>query len=65
MIFISVDDGLTWNLGDNDKISMDIKENTLTDSGMTLIMKKNKNKTYYYGPQYSIEKYENGTFTTY
>lgn len=65
LIFISVDDGLTWNLGDNDKISMDIKENTLTDSGMTLIMKNNTKQTYHYGPQYSLEKYDNGTFTTY
>lgn len=65
LIFVSVDNGLTWNLSDNDKISMEIKENTLSESGMTLVLKNNADQTYHYGPQYSLEKYENGEFITY
>lgn len=65
LVFVSVDNGLTWNLSDNDKISMDIKENTLTDRGMTLIIKNNAKQTYHYGPKYSLEKYDNGKFITY
>ena len=65
LIFASVDNGLTWNLSDNDKIVMEIKENTLSESGMTLVMKNNANQTYYYGPEYLLEKYENGKFITY
>lgn len=49
----------------NEKVSMSIKNNTLTNSGMTLIMKNNADQTYHYGPQYSIEKYENGEFIIY
>ncbi len=64
LIFVSIDDGLTWNLSNN-KISMIIKENTLTDSGMTLIMKNNAEQTYHYGAQYSLEKYESGKFIPY
>lgn len=44
---------------------MDIKKDTLTNSGMILIIKNNADQTYHYGPQYSLEKYENGEFITY
>ena len=56
LIFVSADDGLTWNLSDKDKISMNIKENTLTDSGMTLILQNNTKQVYHYGLEYSLEK---------
>lgn len=49
----------------NKKISMSIKNNTLTNNGMTLVMKNNANQTYHYGSEYSLEKYENGKFITY
>ncbi|MBP3920000.1 MAG: DUF5301 domain-containing protein [Bacilli bacterium] len=48
----------------NERILMAIKDNTLTNSDLTLIMKNNANQTYHYGPQYSLEKYENGKFIT-
>ena len=44
---------------------MTIKNNTLTNSGLTLIMKNNTDQTYYYGPQYSLEKYENGKYVSF
>ena len=64
LILVSTDNGLTWNLSNN-AISMMIKENTLTDSGMTVIIKNNSSQTYHYGMQYSLEKYENEEFITY
>lgn len=53
-----------WD-ANNQKISMSIKNNTLTNSRMTLVMENNADQTYHYGPQYSLEKYENGKFITY
>ncbi len=49
----------------NESILMTIKNNTLTNSGLTLIMKNNTDQTYYYGPQYSLEKYENGKYVSF
>ena len=49
----------------NESILMTIKNNTLTNSGLTLLMKNNTDQTYYYGPQYSLEKYENGKYVSF
>ena len=46
----------------DDKISISIKEGTLTKKGITLIIKNNAKQNYFYGSQYYLEKEENGTF---
>lgn len=49
----------------DDKISISIKEGTLTKKGITLIIKNNAKQNYFYGSQYYLEKEENGTFNIY
>lgn len=49
----------------DDKISISIKEGTLTKKGITLIIKNNAKQNYFYGSQYYLEKEENGTFNVY
>lgn len=49
----------------NNTLSISIKENSLTNEGMILIIKNNSNQIYHYGPEYSLEKYENGEFVTF
>ena len=49
----------------DDKISISIKEGTLTKQGITLIIKNNAKQNYFYGSQYYLEKEENGTFNVY
>lgn len=39
----------------NNNISVTIKENTLTNTGLTLIVKNNSDQVLYYGNQYEIE----------
>ena len=43
----------------DDKISISIKEGTLTKKGITLIIKNNAKQNYFYGSQYYLEKEEN------
>lgn len=49
----------------DDKISISIKEGTLTKKGITLIIKNNAKQNYFYGSQYYLEKEENVTFNVY
>lgn len=49
----------------DDKISISIKEGTLTKKGITLIIKNNAKQNYFYGSQYYLEKEENWTFNVY
>lgn len=49
----------------DDKISISIKEGTLTKKWITLIIKNNAKQNYFYGSQYYLEKEENGTFNVY
>lgn len=55
LYFITNDDGETWYL-DNEELSLSIKENTLTSSGGTFILKNNTDEDYTYDPAYYIEK---------
>lgn len=60
LIFISDDDGLTWNLKNKQNdISFTVITDTITGKGATFIMRNNSNKRFYYGPEYIIEKKEN------
>ena len=43
----------------NNIISLSIKDNSLTKTGLTLIMKNNTNSKFYYGAIYYVEHYEN------
>lgn len=45
---------------DYSTISMVIKDKTLSSNGATIILKNYTDKEYWYGPEYIIEKYENG-----
>ena len=44
----------------SDKVSLAIKLNTLTNKGATFILKNHTDDEYWYGPEYHIEKKENG-----
>ena len=46
--------------GEEINLKIDIKENTLTSVGLTMIVKNLSNRDLQYGNPYSIEKYENG-----
>ena len=50
--------------GEEINIKMQIKENTLTDKGLTMIIKNLSDKDLSYGNPYMIEKYENGYYRT-
>lgn len=41
-------------------IVMTIKEGTLTNTGVTIILKNNTDDEYVYGPDYYVEKYDDG-----
>lgn len=43
-------------------ISIETKKDTIESNGLTIIIKNNSDSTYYYGPEYQIEKLENGKF---
>ena len=61
LYFITDDDGLTWYLDDEtQELSLNIKNNTLTNKGATFILKNNSDEEYSYGDPYIIEKFENG-----
>ena len=62
MIFVSNDEGLTWNLESDNSIknvTLSIKENTLTNTGVTLILKNDSNKLLRYDEVYKIEVKQN------
>ena len=46
----------------NNDIEFYIKEDTLTRSGVTLILKNNSDKTLYFGEPYEIEVYKDGSW---
>ena len=46
--------------GEDINLNLKIKENTLTNVGLTMIMENFSNRDLSYGNPYSIEKYENG-----
>ena len=48
--------------GEEIKLNMEIKENTLTSVGLTMIVKNISNKDLEYGNPYSIEKYVDGNW---
>ena len=41
-------------------VVMTIKEGTLTNTGLTIILKNNTDDEYVYGPDYYVEKYDDG-----
>lgn len=43
-------------------VSIETKKDTIANNELTIIIKNNSNQTYHYGPQYQIEKFENGKF---
>ena len=47
---------------ENNDIEFYIKEDTLTRSGVTLILKNNSDKTLYFGEPYEIEVYKDGSW---
>ena len=50
--------------GEEINIKMDVKEKTLTEKGLTMIIQNLSNKSLEYGNPYTIEKYENGYWKT-
>ena len=46
--------------GDDINLSVELKENTLTSVGLTMLVKNLSDKDLEYGNPYSLEKYENG-----
>ena len=50
--------------GEGINVKMDIKENTLNSSGLTMVIKNLSDKDLSYGNPYTIEKYENGYYQT-
>ena len=50
--------------GEEVNIKIDIKDNTLTDKGLTMIIRNNSDKDILYGNPFMIEKYENGYWRT-
>lgn len=50
--------------GDEVNVKIDIKNNTLTDKGLTMVINNKSDKDLQYGNPYSIEKYENGYYRT-
>ena len=46
--------------GEDINLKLSIKDNSLSNVGLTMIMENNSNKDLSYGNPYSIEKYENG-----
>ena len=43
-------------------VVMTIKEGTLTNTGVTIILKNNTDDEYVYGPDYYVEKYDDGSW---
>lgn len=63
LIFVSDDNGLTWNLENETRgISLQIKTNTITSKGATFVIKNNTDKEYNYGADWYIEYNENGNW---
>ena len=50
--------------GTDIEIIMQLKENTLSNSGLTMILKNQSNRGIQYGNPYTIEKYQNGYWKT-
>lgn len=50
--------------GDEIDIKLELKENTLTSEGLTMIIKNNSNKNIEYGNPFTIEKYDNSFWKT-
>lgn len=50
--------------GEDIDLKIDIKENSLTNKGLTMIIKNQSDKDLLYGNPYTIEKYDNGYFRT-
>lgn len=50
--------------GEEVNIQMNIKDNTLTATGLTMIISNKSNKDVWYGNPFMIEKYENGYWKT-
>ena len=46
----------------SDKVSISIKENTLTNNGATIIIKNNSDDIYVYGPEYIIQTKKDGNW---
>lgn len=62
LLFISSDNGLTWNLDNIKDVDFVLKDGTISKKGATFILKNNTNKEYSYGQEYIIEKNENGSW---
>lgn len=60
LVFISHDNGLTWDLESETKeVSLKVKKDTITSKGATFIMKNNSDENYDYGADWYIEIKEN------
>ena len=46
--------------GIDSDVSLEVMEKTITDKGATFVLKNNTSNDYWYGPEYVIEKKENG-----
>lgn len=58
--FISTDNGLSWNISENKKVTITVKMDSISPSGATFILKNNTNKEYWYGAEYNIKKKVDG-----
>jgi len=50
--------------GEEINVKMNIKDNTLTNKGLTMIISNKSNKEIWYGNPFVLEKYENGYYKT-
>lgn len=50
--------------GIDSDVSLEVMEKTITDKGATFVLKNNTSNDYWYGPEYVIEKKENGKWYT-
>lgn len=50
--------------GEEINVKLDIKDGTLTDKGLTMVISNKSNKNISYGNPFMIEKYENGYYKT-
>lgn len=55
LIFISTDNGLSWNIEDESKsVTLTVKSDSVSSKGAIFILKNNTDKEYWYGPEYTM-----------